>query len=160
MYDHKNRSYTTQNQSCLLEVFSSVKQKSCLVSGCGSIKKGLFKGAPIPTEIISVSGETAQLQTPAILALISTAAAGGRALTIPCLFKEPHHSVPITPHFTFYISSHLSEPEGSNWFIILSSLLYTHCFCHVYTLGHQINFSQSLSYSSFGFLSTHVSFFL
>lgn len=84
--------------------------------------------------------------------LISTAAARGRDMTTLGLFKERSPSVPITPHFTFHISSRLSEPLDRSQFIFLSLSLYTHTpsVRHIHTLLG----CASVSFQSLPFLSS------
>lgn len=98
-----------------------------------------------------------------ILTLISTAAARGRDTTTLGLFKERSPSVPITPHFTFHISSRLSGPLDRSQFIFPSPFLCTHnpSVTHIHTLLRYMSplhsshflFSQSLSQLSFSVFS-------
>lgn len=82
------------------------------------------------------------------MTVISTAAARGCDTTTLGLFKERSPSVPITPHFTFHISSHLSGPLDRSQFIFLSSLLYTLSFCHKHSRSTWIYLCASISFQS------------
>ncbi len=103
------------------------------------------------------SGEKTLLFTQVVIVtLIPTAAARGRDMTTLGLFKERSPSVPITPHFTFHISSRLSEPLDRSQFIFLSPLLYTHTpsVTHIHALLGCL--CASVSFQSLPFLSVSI----
>ena len=90
--------------------------------------------------------------------IISTATVRGRDTTTLGLFKEPSASVPITPHFTFHISSRLSGSLDRSQFIFLSPLLYTHTpsVIHIHALLRYLCASVSLPFLSQSYLSFSV----
>lgn len=116
----------------------------------------------------SKSGETnLQYTQVVILTVISTTAARGRDTTTLGLFKEQSPSVPITPHFTFHISSRLSGLKRQEPIHLpLCFALRTHSLSHTFMLYLDIYvppfhfnhffFSQSLSYLSFSVFSLPV----